>query len=67
MADEGGIAAAVADLRDQLEIMDTGLVPASQPLAARSFARVRWSTLMWSALALGAVGFLAGIALRHRR
>jgi hypothetical protein len=68
MADEGGVAAAVADLRDQLETMETGLIPiAAPPLAAGSFARVRWSTLMWSALALGAVGFLAGIALRYRR
>jgi hypothetical protein len=62
MADEGGVAAAVADLRDQLETLETELI-AAPPLAAR----VRWSTLMWSALALGAVGFLAGIALRYRR
>jgi hypothetical protein len=67
MADEGGVAAAVADLRDQLEVVEREVLPQlAPPPAAWSFARVRWSTLMWSAVALGAAGFFAGLALRYR-
>jgi hypothetical protein len=68
MADEGGMAGAVADLRDQLEIVEREFLPQLvQPTAAWSFARVRWSTLMWSAVALGTAGFLAGLAFRYSR
>jgi hypothetical protein len=67
MADEGGMAAAVADLRDQLTYVERELLPqVVPPAAAWSFARVRWSTLVWSAVALGAAGVFAGLALRYR-
>src|SRR5262245_13806900 len=69
MADEGGLSGAVADLREQLDypphvhIKEAPLPAAS---AARPLPRSRWRTIVWSALALGAAGFLAGLALRYR-
>jgi hypothetical protein len=67
MADEGGMAGAVADLREQLDVVEKQFLPqVAQPTAAWSFTRVPWSTLMWSAVALGAAGFLAALALRYR-
>jgi len=68
MADEGGIAAAVADLREQLTLVEKELLPqVAPPPAARFFGRVGWSTFVWSAVALGAASFLAGLALRYTR
>lgn len=67
MADEGGIAGAEADLREQLDVVETEYLPQlAPPTAAWSFTRARWSRLMWSAVALGAAGFLAALALRYR-
>jgi hypothetical protein len=67
MADEGGTAGAEADLREQLDGGENRFLPqVAPPTAAWSFTRVRWSTLMWSAVAFGAAGFLAALAFRSR-
>jgi hypothetical protein len=67
MADEGGIAAAVADLREQLILVEQELLPQVAPQRSKwSFPRVTVSTLIWGAVALGAASFLAGLALRYR-
>jgi hypothetical protein len=67
MADEGGVAAAVADLREQLDLLERDYLPqVAPPPAAWSFAQVRWSTLVWSAVALGAAGVFAGLFFRYR-
>jgi hypothetical protein len=67
MADEGGIAAAVADLREQLTLVEKELLPQLAPPSAAWFKRVGWSTVVWSAVALGAAGLFAGLALRYTR
>jgi hypothetical protein len=65
MADEGGSSGAEADLRDQLGDREYRL-QVSPPTAAWPFARARWSTLVWSAVALGAAGVFAGLFFRYR-
>lgn len=69
MADEGGLSGAVADLREQLNYaphVHLKDAPLPAPLAARPLPRSRWRIIVWSALAFGAAGFLAGLALRYR-
>lgn len=62
MADEGGIAAAVADLREQLDLLEKELLP-KQPW---TIAGVRGRTLLLSAAALGAASALMVLAIRYR-
>lgn len=62
MADEGGIAAAVAELREQLDLLEQELIP-KRPWTV---AGVRGSTLLWSAAAVGAASALTVLAIRYR-
>ena len=69
MADEGGSAAAVTDLREQLESPATAYieeVTIAPLLAPQPVRRTAWRTIIWSALALGAAGFFAALFIRHR-
>jgi len=69
MADEGGSAAAVTDLREQLEYPATayiGNVTIAPLLAPQPVRRMPWRTLIWSALAVGAAGFFGALLLRYR-